>query len=421
MQAAVAVSSALFGQAPQLLELGQSQVHQREQMKWVRAAYHLDSQSLRLDVLDHAKEEIRSHYDTYVGRIDTLLLVLALIWPFGLNTIQFSDPFLPMTEAVCPDCVEAEHWGLVAFWVTLIAIVLILPFWGILMLIRCKLKLDGWLEYSLAGLHEKRRRIIIAGVPATPKRPARTISSMSTATSKEEVLEQQDDDTPQVVSELVNCVLEHQEYLQRMWAAECGWLVRASMMLLWMSAFAALLLTSVSLWIFLVNKRGWHEYCSTWFGVLILGGMLGPALYLAYQRSWPSVERPQREVSPGFTDTEEDELGPVPELLSTSSGGILAPTTRQKRSSQQLRKAASSPELCSEAASPSAQGSPVARSSGSSPVVVPAPPRRGAAQAAVWSSTGTAKRRHSFGLCSRRALPTVCEEPLLPKPDFGQN
>ena len=44
-------------------------------------------------------------------------MVLALIWPFALNTIQFSDPFVPESEADCPECVEAKHTWLVGLWV----------------------------------------------------------------------------------------------------------------------------------------------------------------------------------------------------------------------------------------------------------------------------------------------------------------
>ena len=97
----------------QVVEIGQSHVHQKEQarvsnkkrcvnsrksflgtriaptpvgrsfgsaqVRWARRAYQLESQSVRLDVFDHVKEEIRSHHDTYMGRIDVLLLVLALL------------------------------------------------------------------------------------------------------------------------------------------------------------------------------------------------------------------------------------------------------------------------------------------------------------------------------------------------------
>ncbi|CAJ1438952.1 unnamed protein product [Effrenium voratum] len=146
----------------QMVEIGQSHVHQQEQIRWARRAYQLESQSVRLDVFDHVKEEIRSHHDTYMGRIDALLLVLALVWPFGLNTIQFSDPFVPQTEMECEDCIEVQYTWLVGAWIMLLGMILILPFWGILMLIRCKLKLDRWLEYSLARLNQARRGMNIA-------------------------------------------------------------------------------------------------------------------------------------------------------------------------------------------------------------------------------------------------------------------
>merc|ERR1719188_1365183 len=98
----------LFGGVGQALELWRAQQHHEVDMKYNMINLHQDMQNLRLDALDHAKEEIRSHYDTYVGRIDTLLLVLALIFPFALNVIQFSDPFVPATEETCPDCIESH-------------------------------------------------------------------------------------------------------------------------------------------------------------------------------------------------------------------------------------------------------------------------------------------------------------------------
>jgi len=376
----------------QVLELGQSHAHQREQMHWARRGYHLDSQSLRLDVLDHAKEEIRSHYDTHVGRIDTLLLVLALIWPFALNVIQFSDSFIPRTAEECGECVEARHPWLVGMWIGLTGVILILPFWGILMLIRCKLKLDRWLERSLKGLNNKRRELVMASAPPTPRRPlSRSFSSLSysKAQEEEEADEQHDDETQQVVSELVNLVMEYQEHLAQIWRAECGKLVKAAMMVLWMSALAALLLTSVSVWIFLVNKGGVAEACSTWFAAIILLGCLGPAFYVLLQRCCrPAVHREDAEPAPSPSAS--------PQLLAAPSSPLLEPKARRARAAERQRSA-SFPALQHAQTTPAMRAAAGERSS----------PNLGRAEAA-------GSRR--LGWCARRRRANgAYEDPLIPK------
>jgi len=280
MAAPALAAKFLLDQSGQLAELRQNHVHQKEQVYWAKRSFHMDSQSLLLDALDHSKEEIRSHYETYVGRIDTPLLVLALIWPFALNTIQFSDPFVPESVKDCPECIEADYTGLVALWVAFMGIILILPFWGILMLIRCKLKLDSWLEFSLAGLNRERRQIISRAQEARE------------AMTQEERTSPADDDTQRMVGQLVDVVFKYQEYLARIWTAECGWLVHASTMLLWMSAVAALLLTSISMVIFLYDKGGMHRDASPYFGVLIMSSCLMPAVYVLQQKMFNRVRPP---------------------------------------------------------------------------------------------------------------------------------
>lgn len=272
----------------QVAELCQSHVHQREQVYWTKRAYHIDSQSIRLDALDHAKEEIRSHYDTYVGQIDTMLLVLALIWPFALNTIQFSDAFIPgqQPESECfeGECIETVHPPLLGAWIGLTAIILILPFWGILMLIRCKMKLDNWLEYSLSRLRRERKRVVRVSQPHLHSEGGEPPEGTMWSWDPEREAEMShDDETEQLVFRLVNVVMKMQEYLAEIWKGECAWLVHASTMLLWMSAVAALLLTSLSLWIFLKDKGGTHAACSPYFLGLILLSIIAPGLYIFAQ------------------------------------------------------------------------------------------------------------------------------------------
>ncbi|CAE7503336.1 unnamed protein product [Symbiodinium pilosum] len=128
----------------QFVEIGQGQAFQREQMQWARRAYCLDSRALRIDLLNAVKEDVRDHHQTYASRIDTLLLVHTLLLTFALATLQYSDQFVPVSG--CVECEENEHPWLVTCWVYAVSGILILPFWGIVMLIWSKLQLDHWLE-----------------------------------------------------------------------------------------------------------------------------------------------------------------------------------------------------------------------------------------------------------------------------------
>mmetsp|Transcript_37507 Transcript_37507/g.86537 ORF Transcript_37507/g.86537 Transcript_37507/m.86537 type:complete len:446 (+) Transcript_37507:85-1422(+) len=303
----------------QLGELAQGHVHQREQIQWTRRSYALDAHALRLDALDHAKGEIKSHYETYVSRIDTLLLVLALIWPFALNVIQFSDPFVPDVES---KGIAGQHPALFVTWVSLIAIILVLPFWGILMLIRCKLRLDSWLEFALAGVNRERRDLAFVETPpqvdvretvshgqslpgdlpsrvkSVPNLPNHSQSSSSTLQKLSLGISQKftpsgpttpdtaakiatADRTDAVVQRLVFLVFEYEDHLATIWADELGWLVHASTVLLWLSVVAALALTSMSVGIFLVNKHhGRLTPTSLLFMVIIGAGLLCPGIYV---------------------------------------------------------------------------------------------------------------------------------------------
>jgi len=268
----------------QVAQIGQSRAQHNEQIWWARRSYLLDTQSVRLDALDHAKEEIKSHYDTYVGRIDTLLLVLALIFPFALNVIQFSDPFVPTTAEACPDCIESEYKWLVWIWACLIGVVLVLPFWGILMLIRCKLRLDKWLEISLAGLHAQRTKVVAVSRPSQ--------SWLTQSETDETARAERDEETEQIVYKLVTMVLGYQEYLATQWNDELGQLVWASTALLWLSASAALLLTALSMWIFLVNKGDEHTVASYYFAAILSAGLAVPVMYMAWRGRREEVKPP---------------------------------------------------------------------------------------------------------------------------------
>ena len=146
------------------------------------------------------------------------------------------------------------------------------------MLIRCRLKLDAWLEFSLARLSQARR-----GMNITPQTRLGSV--------REEDDDGDHDDTKEIVCKLVNMVAECQEYLGLMWTEECSWLVHASTSLLWISAGAALLLTALSLWVFMINKGGSHSKFANWFAMIVMLGMIVPLVYVV-RRSFDELEPP---------------------------------------------------------------------------------------------------------------------------------
>jgi len=254
----------------QFVEIGQGHAHQREQIRWTRRAYILDTQTLRLDLLSAAKDEIRAHYDTYVGRLDTLLVVDALLWPFALASLQFAQEFVPQAAEDCPTCVEAENPWMVWLWVWIVGMILVLPFWSILMIIRCKLKLDGWLEFSLANLNQE-RRMTVAGSPAE------LLPDKDAGEAMHQEMEQ-------VVSHLGGFIVEYQDHFARVWSVECKGLVDTATALLWLSAVNAIALTALMIWIWMVNRPGEQTAAPYIFAMVIFVGFSVPAIYIVSRR-----------------------------------------------------------------------------------------------------------------------------------------
>jgi hypothetical protein len=305
----VEAASFFLTQSGSAAEITQNHKQLKESIHWTRRSYNLGSQSLLLDALDHSKDEIRSQYDTYVTRLDTLILVLALIWPLALNTIQFSDAFVPglVHEKNCPECMEVEYRWTVYVWVGFLGGILILPFWGILMLIRVKMKLDSWLEYSLAGIHLERRHII---------------DEFNASGS--------DNQQEGNVTNLVGAVFRYQDYLGRIWSAECGWLVHAATTLLWLSAYGGLLLVSLSMLVFFVDKGGHFKENSPLFTFIIGTGCVTPAFYVLYmkcygRRAVPPEGQLDVMAKAGFplADARVQKCPPSPRRCRSSSGSFL--------------------------------------------------------------------------------------------------
>jgi hypothetical protein len=268
-------------------EIFQNERQHKEQMYWIKRNYNQDTHSLLLDVIDHSKTEIRSHYQTYINLIDTPMLVLSLIWPFGLNTFQFSDPFVPglADTGDCPECIEARRPWIIYAWVFFLTVVLVLPFWGILMLIRCKLKLDSWQQESLAGIKwhkdEALRRVDDI---------AHSVENMECHGSSAEA---RSITTPKIALELIKDVTKYQEKWRTQWDNECSWLVRASTTLLWMSAGGALILVTLSMVVFFSDKGGVYPDYAPYFAAFMASGCVLPSVYVLQQEAVNKVKEPK--------------------------------------------------------------------------------------------------------------------------------
>lgn len=245
----------------QFAGIGQARQYHHEQLHWIRRGYRKDAQALRLDVVNALKEDIRDLYTTYVGRIDTLLLVQTILFTFSLGTLQFSGKFMPSTTADCDHCIEVAHISLYFGWVILVAILLIASFWSVVMTIWCKLKLDGWLERALAKINRELR--------ATLDHRAFDFDA-----DKEEQARLQN---PQQLIELVS---SYSRGFSKVWGNECAGMLQLSLCLFWFSTFLAVFLTSGTFCGFLHNSRGDLRSEAIQYIVQILVGLCAPVAYL---------------------------------------------------------------------------------------------------------------------------------------------
>lgn len=357
----------------QVAEVGQSRAHQREAMQWAHRAYRLDSRTLRIDLLNAVKEDVRDHYDTYAGRIDTLLLVHTLLLTFALATLQFSDEFVPQRSEDCPACVEAEHPNLVKVWVYLIAAILILPFWCILMLLYCKLKLDGWLEQSVRRLNNELRSTLSSQAFYDVTHKEKAVQEDRTFGGKD--LES----VEYAIARLGAFVCDHQDHFQKVWKGECQIMINCTTTLLWVNAVVAVSITAGMFWMFLMNRLDEHRNSANHFLGLMIVGLAAPLFYIAFQRIRCSLWKKSgddddidRYVS--FDESDDEHLrqgGYVPPTLPDVDGrSSVSPSVLRRLSAAVIGGAerdGSHESCCAEGTSTFQEASPFLETQGTSP------------------------------------------------------
>merc|ERR1719512_406708 len=86
--------------------------------------------------------------------------------------------------------------------------------------------------------------------------------------------------------------MKYQGDMANTWTDELRSLVRWASVLLWLSAGSALLLTALSMWLFLFNKGDAHTTASLYFFCILSVGFLVPVLYMVRIACRKAVKQP---------------------------------------------------------------------------------------------------------------------------------
>merc|ERR1712008_84989 len=126
------------------------------------------------------------------------------------------------------------------FWVYLVGIDLVMPFWSLLLLLHCKLHLDSWLQLSLNELQTVRRTIYgaltvtaSAATGAATQPPSRRLTAVNPVAHEE------------AIAVMRNFMVSCQEFFSEQWGTRCSPLVWWATLLLWCSIIASLVLISL--------------------------------------------------------------------------------------------------------------------------------------------------------------------------------
>lgn len=268
----------------QVVALGQGHAYQREHVKQSRLNYTLDIQALKVDLLGTARDDVRSTYETYMERLDTLLLLNGLLLTFSLNTLQYSDAFLPQGDS-CHDCIEVVHPWIASTWTLMVAASLILPFWSLMLLLWCKADLDKWLHQTLDWLQQLRRCLFRQLAPTDE-----TTGSTGSAT-----VESNGAEAEEAVATLGGFIVLYQDRLMDLWDGRCAPLVLWATRLLWLSVYVSVALVAGTFWVFLADRPGEQHPAHLHFLWVVLLGVLLPAGCSAYEwcREWHKERQSQ--------------------------------------------------------------------------------------------------------------------------------
>eukprot|EP00930_Biecheleria_cincta_P074395 TRINITY_DN61607_c0_g1_i1.p1 TRINITY_DN61607_c0_g1~~TRINITY_DN61607_c0_g1_i1.p1 ORF type:complete len:354 (+),score=45.43 TRINITY_DN61607_c0_g1_i1:69-1064(+) len=229
LQAAVDV----FGSG---LEMIQAEAHQEEQSFWAQKQYRLDVFSFTIDILDKTKDEVRDLYDCYSGRIDTLMVLHTLLLTLGFAVMGYNDTMFPRNTIM-----EGQNLALRKIWLVFFATVqatgMIMPLWAIACLVKCRQRLESWLDESLRKLHKQ----------LTCKMTEREALQAETHTDVKRLDEMREKNLTGVVALLSSC---HEEF-DEMWQESCQGPYRVASWLLWCNVILAVADAGIQMGVFL--------------------------------------------------------------------------------------------------------------------------------------------------------------------------
>jgi hypothetical protein len=251
----------------QLVEIGQGHSHQREQIRWTKRGFAADSQALKVSLLGAARDDIRGTYDSYVERLDSLLLLTGILFTTALSLIQFSNNFMPgltcLDRKDAEDCIEVRFPWLLTVWTYLIAIDLFLPLYSLCALLYCKRKLETWLQHTLYRLQQMRKDIVITDIRDT------------TAAQEEEMAE----DQKRIVAEMGDFIVRSQDSFLAGWNADCALHASATHWLLFFSVFISEILVAFMVWVYLADRVSSESYDHIHFAVISIVGFALPSSF----------------------------------------------------------------------------------------------------------------------------------------------
>lgn len=233
----VSILQAAFDVFGQGLDLMQGEMHQTEQVLWTQKQYRLDVFSFTIDILDKTKDEIRDLYDCYSGRIDTLMVLHTLLLTLGFAVMGYNDTMFPRNTIMEDQNITLRKAWLVCF-ASVQATGMIMPLWAIACLVKCRQRLESWLDDSLRSLH-KQLTTKMQGREALQEE--RRVADSKTL----DVLREKN------LKEVVGLLSQCHEKFDEMWEDNCKGPYRVASMLLWCNVILAVANAGIQMGVFL--------------------------------------------------------------------------------------------------------------------------------------------------------------------------
>jgi hypothetical protein len=224
LQAALGIFEAGAGLFADVGGMVQAHLQLEEQLRWTQKQYRLDILSFSMDMLSQVKDEVKDLYECFSQRVDNLLVVHTLLLSLGFGVLQYSDAFYPGQYVW--DTRWLQKLFLVAFAI-IQALGIVIPFLAVSALVRCKQKLENWLDDSLRELHQEFEFKICRDGRMKPGPGA---ADLEADLHRTDLLDRQRDE---LIARIAGLVGKYHTSFDTMWRTECLGLYLLSSNLFW--------------------------------------------------------------------------------------------------------------------------------------------------------------------------------------------